>query len=69
MAINVTQQRMAWGLKELSESLGLSVGFLRKEVKAGSLPAKRLGRRVVVLQQDLNSYLASQPVQIVADAK
>jgi hypothetical protein len=63
MKENVTQKRMAWGLKELSESLGLSVGFLRKQVKAGSLPAKRLGRRVVVLDHHLRSYLASEPVE------
>jgi hypothetical protein len=38
-------QRLAWGLSEVSESTGLSVAFLRAEVRAGGLPVRRFGRR------------------------
>ena len=63
METNVTHQRLAWSLKELSAALGLSVGFLRKQVNAGSLPVKRVGRRVLVLDKQLKDYLAVEPAQ------
>lgn len=49
--------RLGWGLAELSESLGVSIAFLRNEQRAGRLPVKRLGRRVIVTTDDLNAYL------------
>lgn len=53
-----TNQRTAWSLSEISDSTGLSLGFLRNEAKRGALPVKRFGRRVLVLAEDLQSYLA-----------
>jgi excisionase family DNA binding protein len=50
-------QRMAWGLAEISEFTGLSLGFLRNEVRAGRLPVRRFGRRVLVKDEDLRAYL------------
>ncbi len=50
-------QRMSWGLAEISESTGLSVAFLRNEVRAGRLPVRRFGRRVLVKDEDLRAYL------------
>lgn len=60
-----TTQRMAWGLGEISEFTGLSLGFLRAEVRAGRLPIRRFGRRVLVRNQDLEAYLdrGSQPAE------
>jgi hypothetical protein len=49
--------RAAWSLAEISSLTGLSVGYLRNEQRAGRLPVKRFGRRVVVLDQDLQVYL------------
>ena len=57
MQANVTSQRIAWSLAEISEATGLSLGFLRNEVRSERLPIKRLGRRVLVLEEDLRSYL------------
>ncbi len=51
-------QRLAWGLSQISESTGLSVPFLRAEVRAGRLPVRRFGRRVLVRDEDLKDYLA-----------
>src|SRR2546426_10851687 len=53
-----TLQRMAWGLSEISQSTGLSVAFLRAEVRAGRLPVRRFGRRVLVRDDDLKHYLS-----------
>jgi hypothetical protein len=52
-----TAQRMAWSLSDISASTGLSLGFLRNEVRRGTLPVKKFGRRVLVLEEDLKHYL------------
>jgi excisionase family DNA binding protein len=57
MKISVTSQRIAWSLAEVAESTGLSLGFLRKDVRRGALPVRRFGRRVLVLKEDLENYL------------
>jgi excisionase family DNA binding protein len=51
-------QKLAWSLIEISKQTGLSVSFLRKEIRAGRLPIKRFGRRILVLDADLNAYLS-----------
>jgi excisionase family DNA binding protein len=53
-----TLHRLAWGLSQISECTGLSVPFLRAEVRAGRLPVRRFGRRVLVRDEDLKDYLA-----------
>jgi excisionase family DNA binding protein len=52
-----TLRRMAWGLGEVAEFTGLSLAFLRNEVRAGRLPVRRFGRRVLVRDEDLKTYL------------
>jgi hypothetical protein len=56
---NVTH-RIAWSLSEVSIITGLSLGFLRKEVKRGNLKAQRKGRRVIIVDRDLKEYF-NQP--------
>ena len=50
-------QRLGWGFSEISEATGLSVNFLRNEEKRGKLKARKFGRRVLVLTEDLKAYL------------
>jgi excisionase family DNA binding protein len=52
-----TRLKMAWSLGEVASSTGLSVGFLRNEIRAGRLPGRKFGRRVLVRDDDLQSYL------------
>jgi excisionase family DNA binding protein len=52
---NVTRQ--AYSIKEICTSLGVSKGFLKGQIKAGILPARRLGRRVIILAEDFRRYL------------
>lgn len=52
-------ERIAWSLAEISASTGLSLAYLRNEARRGSLPIKRFGRRVLVLNTDLKNYLES----------
>ena len=57
--------RLAWSLLDISKQTGLSVSFLRKEVRDGRLPIKRFGRRVLVLDADLKTYLGQENVTAV----
>ena len=57
MQMMATPNRMAWSLPELAAALGLSIGFLRKEVHRGALRTRRIGRRVLVLEADLKTFL------------
>lgn len=50
--------KLGWTLAELARSLGVSVPFIRLEVKRGRLRAAHLGRRVVVLDTEVRRYLA-----------
>ena len=51
------QEKLAYSVEEISEQTTLSKAFLRSEIRAGRLIVKRFGRRVLVLGEDLRSYL------------
>jgi hypothetical protein len=50
--------KLGWTLEELATSLTVSVPFLRLEVKRGRLKAAHLGRRVVLLDAEVQRYLS-----------
>jgi excisionase family DNA binding protein len=54
---SVTTTRVAWSVSEVSARTGLSRGFLRNEIRRGRLRARRMGRRVLVLDSELHRYL------------
>jgi len=54
--------RRAWSLAEICERLGVSRNFLLGQIQGGALRARRLGRRVVVLNEDLEAYLIAAEV-------
>jgi hypothetical protein len=58
MQEHTTSQRVAWSLAEIAESMNLSIGFLRNEVRRGKLNVKKFGRRTLVLDEELRRYLA-----------
>ena len=57
MEQNITKERIALSLGDISEATGLSIGFLRNDVRRGALHIKKFGRRVLVLDADLRAYL------------
>ncbi len=63
-------QRAAWSLAEIATQTGLSLGFLRNEVRVARLPVRKFGRRVLVLDEDLRRYLTegSDAGKVVQDA-
>ncbi len=52
-----TETKIAYGLAEIAELASVSVAMLRKEIRAGRLPTKRCGRRVLILKDDFMNYL------------
>jgi len=48
---------MAFSVKDFAQRLGVSVAFLRLEINRKKLRATRLGRRVLITQQEAERYL------------
>lgn len=53
----ISQHRLAWGLDEISTGTGLSIGFLRGQLRIGALKSRRIGRRLLILDEDLRAWL------------
>ena len=53
--------RRTLSLPEIAATMGVSREFLRLEVGRGRLRAKRFGKRLLVLAEDLDEYLAAAP--------
>jgi excisionase family DNA binding protein len=51
-------ERRAYGIREVAESMGVSVGFVRLEIARGRLPSVRLGRRRLIAASALDEYIA-----------
>lgn len=54
------QSRLAWGIADIAEATGLSEPFIRLKIHTGELRAKRVGRRVLILDGDLRAFLAQR---------
>ncbi len=54
---SITQNKLAYSVEEISDATTLSKAFLRNEIRAGRLKIQRFGRRVLVLNNDLQNYL------------
>lgn len=55
--VTAAPARLAWSFAEASTMLGVSSNFLRREAQRGALPIRRVGRRVLIADQDLRDYL------------
>lgn len=55
----IQQKRLALTIAETAEVCGLSVPFVRLEIRRGKLRALKLGRRVVVPIEALREWLAA----------
>lgn len=52
---------LAHTLEDVAQHLTISVRHLRRLIRTGQLKARRIGSRVIVLNDDLQSYLRSLP--------
>lgn len=50
-------ERRAWSITEACIKVGVSRNFLLAQIRHGVLRARRLGRRIVILNEDLDAYL------------
>ena len=57
---SVTTKKLAYSLPEVAEETTVSVSLLRKHIRTGALKATKIGRRTVILAQDLATYLLGQ---------
>jgi excisionase family DNA binding protein len=53
--------KLTYSISEFSELTGLSVPFLRGEIRKGHLRAKHVGSRVLILATEATIYLESRP--------
>jgi excisionase family DNA binding protein len=51
------QNRLALSLAEFAESLGISVEFVRQEIRRNRLYPTRLGKRVLITSYEARRYL------------
>lgn len=61
--LNTTEQftKKAHSVKAAAQQFDASVPFVRNEIRVGNLRAKKIGRKVVILDADLQMYLENQP--------
>jgi len=50
--------RKAWSPSEVAEATGLSLGFVRKEIREGGILAVKPGRRLLITNEELSRYVA-----------
>ncbi len=62
-SVTEMQDKLAYSVEEISEQTTLSKAFLRNEIRAGNLKIQRFGRRVLVLNEDLQAYLKREVQQ------
>lgn len=55
----ITSDKRGFSVEEISEQTTLSKAYLRNKIREGSLRATRFGRRIVVLAEDLETFLKS----------
>lgn len=55
-----TKPKLAYSVNELSEQTTLSKAFLRNEIRAGNLRARRIERRVLIMSAEAERYLKGE---------
>lgn len=61
--LETVTERKAYSVAELARSYPVSRGFLRGEIRRGALRVRKFGRRVVVLKEDWERYVAKADVE------
>jgi len=60
--------RRAYSIPEIMCLLGLCRDSVYKLIREGRLPARKIGRRTVVLETDLQAFLEGLPMLLGAEA-
>jgi excisionase family DNA binding protein len=59
--LKITLEREAYGTAEICAVLGVSRTTLWELRKAGRLPTRRIGSKILILREDLQYFLQSLP--------
>ena len=54
--------RLAFSLADAASAIGVGKSILHELIATGKLPVRKLGRRSLVLREDLEEYLQGLPV-------
>ena len=57
---------LAYALADLPTIIPLGRTTLQSILKSGALPSRKVGGRVIVLREDVETFLRSLPVQVAA---
>ena len=52
-------ERIAFGIKEGAESIGIGVTQMRELIAAGAIPVFHIGRRILLRKSDLRAFADS----------
>jgi len=55
------ERRIAYRVRDLVPILGWSELAIRREIERGTIPARRWGRRIVILRDELETFLQQLP--------
>jgi excisionase family DNA binding protein len=56
----------AYSVEEAATLMGVCRAIAFEEIRKGRLPARKIGRRTVVVSEDLDAYLRALPVREVS---
>jgi len=63
MNVSESTEKLANTIREAAIITGLSVSTLYIKIESGELPARKLGRRTIVLRRDPENFLEALPVK------
>jgi hypothetical protein len=55
------ERRIVYRIRDLVPILGWSELAIRREIERGTIPARRWGRRIVILRDELETFLQQLP--------
>jgi excisionase family DNA binding protein len=62
ISIQTQVDRLAFSLADAASTIGVGKSTLHELIATGKLPVRKLGRRSLVLREDLKKYLQGLPV-------
>jgi excisionase family DNA binding protein len=54
-------QRIGWSIVDAARAANVGRSTVYEEIKAGRLVARKLGRRTIILERDLQAWLSTLP--------
>ena len=62
ISIETQADRLAFSLADAASAIGVGKSTLHELIATGKLPVRKLGRRSLVLREDLKAYVQSLPL-------